>query len=96
MDDTSCNNCGTPITSEPPNGDPVQRKPCPQCGSMARRFSLHAEPGNLSLGGINAGLVVVPYSERVLRKSCVFFTSDGSNNRQGNSDRSLVAHGLPP
>jgi hypothetical protein len=32
----------------------------------------------------------------VMRKRCVFFTSDGSNKRQVNSDRSPVANGLTP
>jgi hypothetical protein len=32
----------------------------------------------------------------VMRKSCVFFTSYGSNKRQVNSDRSPVANGLTP
>lgn len=40
-----CNNCGTPIRNEPANGDPAQRKPCPKCGSLSRRFDV-----SLSIG----------------------------------------------
>jgi hypothetical protein len=39
-----CGKCDAPIPGESPSGD--QRKPCPQCGSMARRISLqgHGKP----------------------------------------------------
>jgi len=38
--DTFCAKCGTPIYDESPSGDPKGRKPCPECGSTARNFSL--------------------------------------------------------
>ena len=38
--DTFCGKCGTPIYDEAPSGDPKKRKPCPTCGSTARKFSL--------------------------------------------------------
>lgn len=38
--DTFCGKCGTPIYDEAPSGDPKKRKPCPKCGSTARKFSL--------------------------------------------------------
>lgn len=40
--DTHCGGCGIAIVGEAPNGDPRNRKPCPQCGSFARAFSLEA------------------------------------------------------
>ncbi len=68
-DNVFCNNCGAPITSEPPSGDPAQRKPCPRCGSTARRFSLQASIGQYSLVGENATLVVILYPETLLTKA---------------------------
>jgi hypothetical protein len=38
--DTHCADCGAPIIDESPSGDPDLRKPCPNCGSTARKFSL--------------------------------------------------------
>ncbi len=38
--DTYCGSCGCLITDEDPSGEPALRKPCPQCGSLARAFSL--------------------------------------------------------
>lgn len=44
MPDTiTCANCGTLIADESLSADPVQRKPCPQCGSTARPSSEHVE-----------------------------------------------------
>lgn len=40
--DTFCAKCDTPIYDESPSGDPKKRKPCPNCGSTARTFSLKA------------------------------------------------------
>lgn len=37
--DTHCGSCGIAIVGEAPNGDPTQRKPCWQCGSLARALS---------------------------------------------------------
>jgi hypothetical protein len=70
MDDSVfCNNCGAPITSEPASGDPAQRKPCPRCGSTARRFNLQASAGQYSLVGSSATLVVITYPEALLTKA---------------------------
>jgi len=52
--------------SEAPSEDPAQRKPCPQCGSMARRFSLQPETGHISLVGGKVTLVVTTYPEALL------------------------------
>jgi len=38
--DTLCAKCGEPILGESPSGDPKERKPCPNCGSMGRTFSV--------------------------------------------------------
>lgn len=65
-DNILCNNCGILITEEPPSGDPAERKPCPQCGSKARRFSLHAEIGGYSLVGGGVTLDVITYPEALL------------------------------
>jgi len=60
-----CNNCGAPITEESPNGESAQRKPCPQCRALARRFEasavLVAHPARVAAYG-----VVIQYPERLL------------------------------
>jgi hypothetical protein len=61
-----CKNCGAPITGESLSGDPAERKPCPHCGSLARRFELQASAGRYSLEGGSATLVVIPYPEALL------------------------------
>ncbi len=42
--DTLCAECGEPILDESPSADPKERRPCPNCGSTARRLSgeMHA------------------------------------------------------
>lgn len=40
--DTTCGQCGQVITDESSSEDPTRRKPCPQCGSTARSFSVQA------------------------------------------------------
>ncbi len=65
-DSIFCNNCGTTITSEPLGGELAQRKPCPQCGSIARRFSLQVETGHVSLVGGSVTLTVITYPETLL------------------------------
>lgn len=42
LPDTHCAKCGTPILDESPSGDPDLRKPCPNCGSTSRKFSMTA------------------------------------------------------
>jgi hypothetical protein len=37
---TFCAQCGIPIADESPTGDPAQRKPCKNCGSLARAFNV--------------------------------------------------------
>ncbi len=59
-----CKNCGALITGESPSEDPTQRKPCPQCGSLARMFDVRISEGF----SIRAGLagVVITYPETLL------------------------------
>src|SRR2546430_2590756 len=64
VDSVFCNNCGTHLIDESPSGDPAQRKPCPRCGSLARRFDVHMS-GSISLGGSAAG-VLITYPEALL------------------------------
>jgi hypothetical protein len=35
---TFCGNCGEPIATDDPSGDPAKRIPCPKCGSTSRAF----------------------------------------------------------
>jgi hypothetical protein len=37
-----CAICGEPITGESPSGELKKRKPCPRCGSLARKFFVQA------------------------------------------------------
>ena len=63
-DTVFCNNCGTPIPNESPSGDPAQRKPCRQCGSLARRFDVHISERIEVRDGVVA--VVITYPETLL------------------------------
>lgn len=59
-----CSNCGTPITGESPSEGPAQRKPCPQCGSLARAFE-YPGSGGVTVGG-SADTAFVSYPEALL------------------------------
>ena len=61
---TFCNNCGTPITGESPSGESAHRKPCPQCGSLARRFEESVKFTARASACVDA--VVIPYPEALL------------------------------
>lgn len=65
-DSVFCKNCGASITGEATSGDPTQRNPCPQCGSLARSFNLQLDPGVLRLAGDTVNVVVITYPERLL------------------------------
>ena len=66
-DGVFCNDCGAPIIGESSNGDPAQRKPCPQCGSLARRY---IDTGTVGLGLKGSGIdVFIPYPEALLTKA---------------------------
>ncbi len=60
-----CNNCGTLITDEP-GSDITQRKPCPKCGSLDRRFLMKAFRGEFSLKGGNVSFIYISYPEKLL------------------------------
>lgn len=54
MTNVECGNCGLAINTESPDLDPSRRRPCPRCGSLARRFIQHlsgtiAPTGSLSV-----------------------------------------------
>jgi ribosomal protein S27E len=49
-DTVECNNCGM-VLDEEPGGDPTKRRPCPNCGSTARKFSVYLQPGQLVVKG---------------------------------------------
>ncbi len=56
----SCAQCGQPITGEPLSGAPAQRKPCPQCGSTARIFSVHVHATITLSGSVQAEIITYP------------------------------------
>lgn len=60
-DSTTCAQCGQPIIDESPTGDPEKRKPCPNCGSLARPFSVHVqETITLSESVVQAEVITYP------------------------------------
>lgn len=59
-----CNSCGEPIVGESPGGEPAQRKPCPNCGSLSRRFDVQCSGGAVA-GGV-ADVVLITYPEALL------------------------------
>lgn len=64
VNDTVCAQCGKSITDESPTGDPTQRKPCPQCGSTTRIFSVSLEAKISVSGSIQA--IVITYPQTLL------------------------------
>ena len=65
--DTSCGGCGAVIVGESTDGDPSKRNPCPQCGSLARAFSLQAHV-TVQVSA-TAELTVVTYPQTLLATS---------------------------
>jgi hypothetical protein len=65
--DTQCAGCGIAIVVEPSDGDANQRKPCSQCGSLARAFSLEARAS--AHASATAELMVVTYPQTLLATS---------------------------
>lgn len=62
-----CGGCGIAIVAETPHGDPSKRKPCPQCGSLARAFSLE---GHVTVHvSATAELTAVTYPQILLATS---------------------------
>jgi restriction system protein len=66
----ACNQCGTAL-DEDSNVEPEKRKPCPVCGSMARRFSLQVETGRLRLEGAAVAFNVVRNTASLLLQAVV-------------------------
>lgn len=62
--DTHCGACGYAISDEDPSGEPAPRKPCPQCGSLARAFSLEVH-ATVHLS-VSAEVTVVTYPQTLL------------------------------
>lgn len=65
-DAVECNNCGT-VLDEDLSGAPQKRKPCPNCGSTARKFSIHLQPGQLAIKGEIATLTVLSSTTLLLQ-----------------------------
>jgi hypothetical protein len=66
-DEVKCE-CGELIEDEPPiPEDPAQRKPCPRCGSKARKLGMSARLQGA--GFATATITVIPYAETLLAKS---------------------------
>jgi hypothetical protein len=66
--EVTCGECGELIEGEPPiPDDPAQRKPCPRCGSKARKQGISArlQAASFATGTITA----IPYAEILLAKS---------------------------
>jgi hypothetical protein len=64
-DNTACAKCGQPIIDESPSSDPENRKPCPNCGSLARAFSVHVQ-GAIALSGSVAQAELITYPQTLL------------------------------
>jgi hypothetical protein len=58
----SCGNCGRSI-DQPPDLDPSEREPYPDCGSMARVFEAHGS----ALVGTTATLALEKVHEEIVR-----------------------------
>ena len=63
-DSIFCGKCGKPIIGESPSGDAAQRQPCPQCGSLTRRFDVQVSDAITVVGCVTA--MVITYPERLL------------------------------
>jgi hypothetical protein len=50
MEEVRCNQCGTPV-NEPRDLPSETRKPCPECGSLTRRFGVTLEAIQLQVPG---------------------------------------------
>jgi restriction system protein len=66
----ACNQCGIAL-DEDSSVEPEKRKPCPVCGSMARRFSLQVETGRLRLEGAAVAFNVVRNTASLLLQAVV-------------------------
>ena len=66
----ACNQCGTAL-DEDSGVEPEKRKPCPVCGSTARRFSLQAETGHFRLEGSAVAFNVVRNTASLLLQAVI-------------------------
>ena len=66
-----CNNCGASITDDSPSGDPSQRKPCPQCGSLARRFDVGLSERTTAADSVVGVVITYPQSFLSLARSFI-------------------------
>ena len=70
--DITCGKCGSPITGEVPGIEPSQRRPCPTCGSIERKYKVvaHAGAGVESLATVRADapllMEVIDYPRKFL------------------------------
>jgi predicted RNA-binding Zn-ribbon protein involved in translation (DUF1610 family) len=58
----SCANCGAEIVGE----DPAARTPCPQCGSLVRRYEAQLGGGAYRILGSGLTARLIPYPEKLL------------------------------
>jgi restriction system protein len=72
-----CQQCGREFTTE--SGDPAQRQPCPDCGSLARAYTIHAQDGVLITG--SADVVLTKSSPSVLLQAVVTFGDKTTEGR---------------
>jgi hypothetical protein len=60
-----CGNCGEPVTTDDPGGDPTKRTPCPKCASTSRAFQDSAVA--LAKATCEAYDTFAPYPEALLQ-----------------------------
>jgi restriction system protein len=66
----ACSQCGIAL-DEDSGVEPSKRKPCPVCGSLARRFSLHVKTGRLRLEGSAVAFNVVRDAASLLLQAVI-------------------------
>jgi hypothetical protein len=66
-----CGKCGEPIVGESPSGDPAQRRPCPNCGSTARNFSVEAHMTSSANVTVQAEVVTYPQNLLSLTRTLI-------------------------
>jgi hypothetical protein len=59
-DEIFCANCGNVITGESESGAPEYRKPCPNCGSTSRKFSVKLSATLHAIATVSATVTTYP------------------------------------
>jgi hypothetical protein len=68
----ACGDCQTPILDENPSGDPADRKPCPNCGSIKRAFSVQLAEELRATGSFT--VVLISYPDKLLETAKRLFS----------------------